>query len=235
MSAFPLQNPWELSPVPSLVGYVVRLTNGSQAALPTLVLRAVRQQRPPLIHTVRNLAPGGIVALPAGTVDDLSSYEAYVFDTGGHMLARVPRGTGSISPVEAASTLPLRSNDHTDDWTITEADLLDANEEYTVEVVNATPDTWDEVSLFFANGVTNLTEGFSSSAVSPGGRATFPLGPAGAMNGYVFSVWNDGLRAELAGGALQFPPEGLMTAERALGAKGDGEPAKDVWVIGDQP
>lgn len=232
MSAFAIDKPWELSAVPAVVGYVVRLTNGSQAVLPTLMLRAARHLRPAVLHTVRDLAPGTTVALPAGTVEDLGFYEAYVFDAAGHMLARLPRDLGSISPAEAASTLPLRVNDHTDDWTITEADLLDANEGYTVEVLNSTPDTWEEVTLFFANGLTGITEGFSSSAVSPGGKATFALGAAGTMNGYVFSVWIDGLRAELAGGALQFPPEGLMTAQGSLLAKGDGHPTKDTWVIG---
>lgn len=234
MSAFAIDNPWELSAVPSVVGYIVRITNGSQAVLPTLMLRATRRLRPTVLHTARDVPPGATVALPVGTVDDVGSYEAYVFDAAGHMLARVPRDLRSITPVEAASSLPLRVNEHTDDWTITDADLLDANEEYTVEVVNSTPDTWEEVTVFFANGLTGTTDGFYSSAVSPGGTATFNLGPAGAMNGYVYSVWIDGLRAELAGGALQFPAEGLMTAERSLRTRGEGHPTKDTWTIGDE-
>jgi hypothetical protein len=218
--------------VPWTTGYTVRVTNGFTGPLPMVHVRAARRRRPSSVFRFPSLASGATAAFPVGTVDDLGFYEIAAYDEKGHAVARLPSTTGAITPVEAAAALPARPDEHTDDWVIDDHHLLDANAQYEVEVLNNTPDTWDEVTLFYASA-TDGTIGLASSAVSPQGKARFGLGPAGAMDGYVFSVWVDGLRAELSPGALQFPAEGLMTAERAAMTNGNMHPTRDGWAIGD--
>jgi hypothetical protein len=217
--------------VPWTIGYTVRVTNGFASPLPMVHVRSARQLRHVLLHRIGPLAPGATAAVPIGTLDDVGFYEIAAYDDKGHALARLPAGLGSIAPAEAAALLPARPDAHTDDWVLDDQALLDANAPYTVEVINETPDTWEAVTLFYGS-LTDGTIGLESSAVSPKGKATFSLGPAGAMDGYAFSIWIDGLRAELAEGALQFPAEGLMTARRAAEIKGELHPTRDQWTIG---
>lgn len=220
--------------VPWTTGYTVRVTNGFTGPLPMVHVRVARQRHPLSLHRIGPLAPGQTAAVPAGTMDDLGFYEIAAYDDKGHAVARRPNTLNAISPAEAAAALPARPDEHTDDWILDDTTLLSADDPYTVEVFNETPDTWDEVTLFYRS-LTDGTVGLESSAVSPKGKATFGLGPAGAMDGYAFSVWIDGLRAELSPGVLQFPSEGLMTARRSAETTGDVHPTRDVWTIGDEP
>jgi hypothetical protein len=220
--------------VPWTTGYTVRVTNGFAGSLPMVHIRVARKLHPESLHRIGPLAPGDTGAAPAGTMDDLGFYEIAAYDDKGHAIARLPRDLGAITPVEAATALPARPDEHTDDWVLDDTTVLNANDTYTVEVLNGTPDAWDEVTLFYSS-LNEGTVGLKSSAVSPAGKSTFELGPAGAMDGYVFSVWVDGLRAELSPGALQFPAEGLMTARRSAETTGDLHPTRDVWRIGDEP
>lgn len=231
MTTFRIEGWADGEDVPWTVGYTVRVTNGFAVDLPMVHVRSARQLRHSLLHRIGPLAPGATLAVPVGTLDDLGFYEIAAYDEKGHTLARLPAGLGSISPAEAATLLPARPDSHTDDWILDDHALLDANAEYTVEVINETPDTWEHVTLFYGS-LTDGTVGLESSAVSPSGKATFSLGPAGAMDGYAFSVWVNGLRAELAEGALQFPPDGVMTARRAAEVKGELHPTRDQWTIG---
>lgn len=219
---------------PWLTSFILRLTNGTPTVLPIIHVRSARRMFPELIHRIQNFAPGATVALPLGTVHDVGFYEIAAFNAKGHMIARLPRGTGAIAPGEPGAQLPLRINSHTDELTITQADVLDAQESYIVKIRNGTPDTWDEVAISYADGLTGMSATYASSPVSPKGEATFNLGPAGAMDGYVFSIFVNGLRAELDGdGSLQFPAHGLMTAERSSALRGETHPTLDVWQIGD--
>jgi hypothetical protein len=240
MSTNKIDRIWDAVDAPWIVSYVVRITNGTQATLPMVHLLAARSLRPTILHHVPNLAPGATVALPVGTVHDLGWYYIAAFDAQGHMIARIPLDSNPVNPskypaefpADAAAMLPLRINDHTDEWVITESHLLNALDQYTVEIINQTSDTWEEVTIFFANGITGITEGFTTSAVLPEGRVRIGLCPAGAMNGYVFAIWVGGLRAELSPGQLQFPAEGLMTAERSAELRGEMNPSNDQWTIG---
>jgi len=232
MSTFRVDRWWDLTPAPWIVGYTVRITNATQAVLPMVHLRVARSHNSEVLHRVRNLAPGATVALPAGTMHDIGFYEIVVYDELSHALARLPHELGAITPIEAASAQPFRPNDHTDEWQITDADLLDANASYVVEILNSTPDTWDEVTVFYSSSLEG-TVGLSSSAVSPTGKVTFNLGAAGAMDGYTFAIWVDGLRAWLGENVLRFPETGLMTAQRSASLRGEMNPTLDFWQIGD--
>jgi len=219
---------------PSEVGYTVRLTNSFTEPLATVHLLIARSGREPVIQAVSPLPPGATAAMPVGTMDDLLSYAVCAYDTQGHAIAMLPPDRPGITPVEAASSLPFRPDLHTDDWTLEPSLMLDMTQPYTVTVLNKTPDVWEEVTVFYSSAIEG-TVGFSSSAVDPEGRVTFDLGPAGAMDGYAFAVWVDGLRSYLAPGTLQFPAEGLMTARRAAETKHEFHANSDTWTIGEDP
>jgi hypothetical protein len=217
---------------PWVIGYTLRLTNGFPQPLDAVHVRTARHMHDTGLIVVSPMAPGVTAALPVGTQEDLGFYEIGAFDVQGHMIARIPRGGGSISPAEAASSLPFRPNDHTDDWTLTPADMLDMTANYRLTILNQTPDVWEEVTVFYASAIEG-TVGLASSPVDPEGRVSFNLGPAGAMDGYVFAIWVDGLRVILGPDALQFPSEGLMTSRRASTTKDELHPNDDTWAIGD--
>jgi len=217
---------------PWVIGYTVRLTNGFPQPLDAVHVRTARHLHDSGLIVISPMAPGITAALPVGTQDDLGFYEIAAFDVQGHMIARIPRERGAISPAEAASALPARPNDHTDDWTLTPADMLDMTASYHLTILNQTPDVWEEVTVFYSSAIEG-TVGLASSPVDPKGRVTFNLGAAGAMDGYVFSIWVDGLRTYLGPDALQFPAEGLMTSRRASTTKGETHANDDTWAIGD--
>jgi hypothetical protein len=217
--------------LPSVTGYTVRITNGFTEPLHAVQVLIARADKERAIQTVSPLPPGMWAAVPVGTMQDFRSYSICAYDAQGHAIAVLPPGGGTITPAEAASALPFRPDAHTDDWTFEPAGMLDLTAHYALTVVNNSPDVWDEVTVAYASA-TDGTVLLASSAVDPQGRVQFDLGPAGAMDGYVFSVWVNGLRAELAPDALQFPPEGLMTARRAAELKSNFGLYADVWEIG---
>ena len=215
----------------SVVGYTVRLTNSFTEPLAAVHLLITRSGREPVIQAVLHLPPGATAALPVGTFDDLVSYAACAYDTQGHAIAMLPPDRPRITPVEAASSLPFRPDLHTDDWAFTPAQMLPMTDPYRLTLLNKTPDVWEEVTVFYSSAIEG-TVGFASSAVDPEGHVTFDLGPVGAMDGYVFAIWVDGLRAYLAPGTLQFPAEGLMTSRRAAETKREFHANSDTWTIG---
>ena len=218
---------------PWVIGYTVRISNAFTQPLDSVYVLTARQGLDVGVLRVEALAPGAMVSLPVGTATDLAGYEMAAFDTQGHMIARLP-ATGTITPAEAASTLPFRPNAYTDDWVFDPAQMLPMTAPYTVTLLNKTPDVWEEVTVFYSSAIEG-TVGYASSAVDPQGHVTFDLGPAGAMDGYVFAIWVDGLRAYLAPGMLQFPAEGLMTSRRAAEAKRELHANGDTWIIEPTP
>ncbi len=218
------------SPEPWVVGYIVGVRNTLTEELASVKFLSGRQGLGVALIDGGRLTPATGVVVPVGTVADLLGYEIAAFDVQGHMVMRLP-ATGTITQAEAASALPTRPNSHTDYWDLKPEHMLPMTQPYTVTLLNKTPDVWDEVTVFYSSAIEG-TVGFSSSAVDPEGHVTFDLGPAGAMDGYVFAIWVDGLRAYLAPDTLQFPAEGLMTSRRAAETKREFHANSDTWTIG---
>src|SRR6187402_3526197 len=137
----------EGTPVPSVIGYTVRLTNSFTVPLPTVHVQIKRKRRAPYILSVGPLAPGARFAVPVGTIDDLEAYNVSVYDLEGRAIAMLPLTGAPITPADAAAAQPSRVNPHTDDWTLDPSLMLDMTATYTVRIINKTPDTWDEVLL----------------------------------------------------------------------------------------
>lgn len=217
---------------PAWIGYIVRLTNSFPQPLPVVHVQSNWGSGQSSLLAYGPMQPGEVDAIPVGTVADLVSYAVAAYDREGRAILTLPAAGVPITPLEAASALPFRPNSHTDDWTLEPSLMLDMTAPYTVTIVNKTTDTWDEVTLFYRSA-DGTTPGLESTAVGPDGSVTFELGPAGAMLGYAWTVWVDGLRAYLAEGQLQYPADGFMTARRAAETKGHLSRNADTWTVGE--
>ena len=219
--------------VNSATGYFLRLGNGLPTAIPMVHVKAARTGSEPTLHRIPNFQPGAEVMLPLGTIADVGFYEIALYDADGHMAGHAPAGLAAYSRREGQSNGMVPLSETCDGVVLGTEHLIALDSQYSVTVFNNTPDTWDSVDLTYGSTVEG-TVLLESSAVGPQGKATFLLGEAQYLQGYSFSIFVDGLRAKLWGEALQLPPDGLMTAERAVEFSSMAEirPTDDYWTIG---
>ena len=179
--------------------------------------------------------PGQMYVFPMGAAQGLTSYVVGVFK-GGSLAARMPQ-SGEMTPAKAAQADPFRPNAYTDAWAIEGQAVLPLDQYmYEVSIVNETPDTWDEVAIFF-NEKGGVAQGLKRENLPPGGQETFQLVRCDKLDGYVFRIWVGGetvyLDVDAAGNQVdRFPGVGLMNGRRALDYKLDMDACADVWVIG---
>ena len=179
--------------------------------------------------------PGQMYVFPMGAAQGLTSYVVGVFK-GGSLAARLPQ-SGEMTPAKAAQIDPFRPNAYTDAWAIEGQAVLPLDQyTYEVSVVNESPDTWDEVAIFYKEKG-GLAQGLLRENLGPGQQVTFPLVRCDKIEGYTFAIRVDGeavgLDVDANGNPVPyFPGVGLMNARRALDYKLDMDPCGDVWLIG---
>lgn len=174
------------------------------------------------------LAPDESVVFPLSTLAAMDGYSVGFF-MGTQLVARIPADGGNMTAGRAAQEDPDRVNAHSDSWAIT-GPVQPATATYQVSVTNESDDVWDEVTLFY-NEVGMSEQGLTKANVAKGEKVTFELCPCNQLDGYLFSVFVDGVRSKLVDDALQFPPQGRMNARRALDFKADLDPCSDSWII----
>jgi hypothetical protein len=231
MSAFAIEGPGTLTLTDPSLTPILRVTNGLGVEIAQLWW-SFKVAGTKVSNFVWSVQPGQTVDLPLTAAGLLSDYVVAAFDLNGRMVARYPQGSGTVARHEG---LPE------DAWArsgIREV-LLDANLAtdpqmiYQVHIRNSTPDTWEEVTLAYADANTG-TALFASSTVSPGGVVTFDTTRVFDLVGYVFSIWTNGLRAYLGSGPgapLQFPPTGTMSPWLAASRFGKLDAYSCSWEI----
>jgi hypothetical protein len=210
----------------------VRIRNASTVTFSEVVLfyRVQGQEGVTFLGTGA-LAPDESVVFPLCTLAAMGGYSVGFF-MGTQLVARIPADGGNMTAGRAAQEDPDRVNAHSDSWAITPAQPTTAT--YQVSITNETDDVWDEVTLFYT-AVGQTAQGLTKTNVAKHEKVTFDLCPCDQLDGYVFSIFVDGLRTKLVDDALQFPPTGRMNARRALDFKTDLDPCSDSWIIDPRP